>query len=107
MQQHCEYMYTFCPECHLKLLNSGISASLYHSICEFKIAHNEPTSLYTPYFEEVIRYLEINGYITTTECSEDTVFARPNMIALDDNETVVFCSGNCTANVIEFDTGTE
>jgi len=109
MQEIYKPMYEYCPECHQRIQNSGVAAELYHNICEWALTEDEPVCFYFPYFQEAIRYLEINEYIVTTDIGlyDDMIFARPKFVVLDDNETVIFCAGNCTASVIDFETGTE
>jgi len=106
MQQICEDMYTYCEECHCRVIQSGIAGEFYLMICEYYVTNNEPIALYAPYFSEALRYLEISGYIVTSESGIDMLVAVPKTISLDDDETVICCSGNCSCDLLDFNTDT-
>lgn len=75
-------------------------------ICEFYVTTHDGIYLYEPYFSEAIRFLEINGFIISTDGYEDLIYAVPRIVALDDHETVILCSETCSCSVIDFEAGT-
>lgn len=95
-------MYHYCPDCTQKLATSGIAAEIYLMIVEYYVSQDDLIALYEPYFSEALRYLEVQGYITTTEAYEDVILAKPKTYALDDGDTIICCAGTCKATVIDF-----
>jgi hypothetical protein len=71
-------------------------------ICEYYLQHHDSIAFYEPYFSEMLRFLELYGYIYTHEEGLEMLLARPRIIALDDGTTEICCSGNCERTLIEF-----
>lgn len=99
-------MFMICPACEETILESGLAGEVYHMICEFYFKNEEPIAFYEPYFASTLHYLEINNYVVTMEMEDLIVLAKPKVIALDDNESFICCSGKCDRNVIDLKTDT-
>lgn len=95
-------MHLYCENCNERLSKSGFVHSLYELICETYLVHGFPIAIRESICKRAIHYLEINDFIVTTEAIEDYIFAKPNLIALDDGDTYIFCNGNCMQSVIDF-----
>ena len=96
-------MFSYCSECNHKLETVGLASEIYWMICEYFMSEDDIVIFFEPYFSEALRYLEINGYVITTECydSYDLVFAKPRFSTLDDDK-IICCSGNCKCSLIDF-----
>ena len=95
-------MQMYCPECFSDLADKGIIFPLYQMICENYAIFGGSFSVYEPYFTTALRFLEINGFITTSETAEKLISAKPRTILLDDGQTLIYCSGTCLCRLIDF-----
>ncbi len=91
-----------CPSCYQKVDDYGIAGEVFKMICEYYFSHEDSIAFYEPYFAEMLKFLEMNGYIITHEAEPEIIFAKPKIIALDDGITEICCSGNCQRTLIEF-----
>jgi len=98
-------MLYFCPECHSRLYQTGLAFQLYEMVVEFYDLTLDAIVLHEYSFSEVIRYLEVNGFIITAEATPTLIYAIPRMYALDDDETIICCSGRCLCSVIDLKEG--
>lgn len=90
-----------CQNCVEKLLETGIASELYFMICKYYIKFNMTTTLYEPAFVEALRYLEINGFILTTEAQGNLIFAKPLTIASEEENEQKGCSGFCQRDFLD------
>lgn len=85
---------TYCPICEKRLRSYGdVTFTLYQAICEGFILRDEELLLETlEKLREIVRYLETKGFIVTTECSKDSVSAKPASFVKIAEEDYHFCS---------------
>lgn len=85
-------MCTFCSDCIERLILTGFASEIFFLICEYHLIGKEPITLYEPVFNESLRYLEVNGFIITTEMNEDVLFCKPVKVATEKNGCIGFCN---------------
>ena len=96
-------MHSYCPECFSNIDDSGIALSVYTMIAEAFAVHWVSLTLHDPHlWNQVLTYLEKNGYIVTTEASETYIHARPNFLHLEHDGGIMFCTGLCEFSKIDF-----
>ncbi len=86
-------MANICQECLSKLSEKGYIAELYYFISEYYIRLEYPLFLYEPSFGTALHYLEIHGFIMTTEAFDDVIFVKPLLHAIVEEQGN--CSGYC------------
>lgn len=96
-------MHSYCPECFSNLEDRGIALSVYLMIAEAYSVHWVPLALRDPHiWNQVLHYLESDGYILTTEAEENYVYARPYYYKTYEDCGIMFCSGRCEFSKIDF-----
>lgn len=95
-------MIEICPLCACRLVQKGLVGDLYVIVCQYFSSYNESFPLFEPYFNEALRYLEINNYVLSTEVYDDILMVKPRLEILDDGITITCCSGKCVPMKIDF-----
>jgi hypothetical protein len=90
-----------CKSCIEKLVDTGFASELYFMICKHYLKDRVIISLYEPIFAETLRYLEINGFILTTELSNNIILAIPLIIDCEEREESKHCSGFCQRDFLD------
>lgn len=73
---------TYCTKCLENLYDSGgVAFIIYEGICENFVKYKipMPVELLEPGAKQILHYLEMKGYVVTTEIEKDTIAVLPHV----------------------------
>ena len=84
--------FKICQCCMNDLHESGFAKDIYKEICIKYVKKQSPLIVKDHTLGEIFRFLELKGYITSSECQKPGIlFVKPNSVS---EELVLFCRGH-------------